>query len=56
MQLAQWHHLKDHHNAPPLFCIDDFGVHLDRVRRDALLGRSIIHNDLLLNIYLLNLA
>lgn len=39
MRLAQWHHLKDHHNAPPLFCIDDFGVHLDGARREALLGK-----------------
>jgi DNA replication and repair protein RecF len=39
MRLAQWQHLKDHHNAPPLFCIDDFGVHLDGARRDALLGK-----------------
>ncbi len=39
MRLAQWQHLKDHHGAPPLFCIDDFGVHLDGARRDALLGK-----------------
>jgi DNA replication and repair protein RecF len=39
MRLAQWKHLKDHHNAPPLFCIDDFGVHLDSARRDSLLGK-----------------
>jgi DNA replication and repair protein RecF len=39
MRLAQWHHLKDHHSAPPLFCIDDFGVHLDAARREALLGK-----------------
>ncbi len=39
MRLAQWQHLKDHHNAPPLFCIDDFGVHLDGIRRDALLAK-----------------
>lgn len=39
MRLAQWHHLKDHHNAPPLFCIDDFGVHLDSARRESLLSK-----------------
>jgi recombinational DNA repair ATPase RecF len=39
MRLAQWNHLKDHHNAPPLFCLDDFGVHLDGERREALLGK-----------------
>lgn len=39
MRLAQWQHLKDHHNAPPLFCIDDFGVHLDSGRRESLLGK-----------------
>lgn len=39
MRLAQWQHLKEHHNAPPLFCIDDFGVHLDSARRDSLLGK-----------------
>jgi len=39
MRLAQWHHLKDRHQAPPLFCIDDFGVHLDVARREALLEK-----------------
>lgn len=39
MRLAQWQHLKNHHDAPPLFCIDDFGVHLDRHRREALLEK-----------------
>lgn len=39
MRLAQWQHLKEHHGAPPLFCIDDFGVHLDAERRDSLLGK-----------------
>ncbi|HEX4839074.1 MAG TPA: DNA replication and repair protein RecF [Rhabdochlamydiaceae bacterium] len=39
MRLAQWHHLKDRHQAPPLFCIDDFGVHLDGARREALLEK-----------------
>jgi DNA replication and repair protein RecF len=37
LRLAQWKHLKDHHGTAPLFCIDDFGVHLDSVRRAALL-------------------
>jgi len=39
MRLAQWHHLKDRHQAPPLFCVDDFGVHLDVARREALLEK-----------------
>lgn len=39
MRLAQWHHLKEYHNAPPLFCIDDFGVHLDEARRSSLLTK-----------------
>jgi len=38
LRLAQWNHLKDHHGVAPLFCIDDFGVHLDHHRREALLG------------------
>lgn len=37
LRLAQWSHLKEHHGAPPLFSIDDFGVHLDENRRVALL-------------------
>ena len=39
MRLAQWEHLKVHHQIPPLFCIDDFGVHLDHARRGALLEK-----------------
>ncbi len=37
IRLAQWKHLKEHHQVPPLFCIDDFAVHLDGDRRSALL-------------------
>lgn len=37
LKLAQWSHLKDHHGIAPLFCIDDFGVHLDQHRRKRLL-------------------
>ncbi len=37
LRLAQWNHLKNHHGVNPLFCIDDFGVHLDQKRREALL-------------------
>jgi DNA replication and repair protein RecF len=40
MRLAQWHHLKAHHTAPPLFCIDDFGIHLDAERRSLLLEKT----------------
>jgi DNA replication and repair protein RecF len=39
LRLAQWAHLKEHHTAAPLFCIDDFGVHLDSERRDLLLSK-----------------
>ncbi|MGH7889620.1 MAG: DNA replication/repair protein RecF [Thermodesulfobacteriota bacterium] len=39
MRLSQWNNLRDHHRASPLFCIDDFGVHLDTERRESLLGK-----------------
>jgi DNA replication and repair protein RecF len=38
LRLAQWIHLKNHHGIDPLFCIDDFGIHLDQQRREALLA------------------
>ncbi|HNA62359.1 MAG TPA: DNA replication/repair protein RecF [Rhabdochlamydiaceae bacterium] len=38
LKVAQWNHLKDHHGIAPLFCIDDFGVHLDKHRQEALLA------------------
>jgi DNA replication and repair protein RecF len=38
LRLAQWSHLFRKHNAAPLFCIDDFGVHLDEDRQEALLS------------------
>ncbi|CAM0117547.1 MAG: DNA replication and repair protein RecF [Candidatus Rhabdochlamydia sp.] len=38
LRLSQWKILSDHHQFPALFCIDDFGVHLDQARRDALLN------------------
>lgn len=37
LRLAQWKHLSLQHSVSPLFCIDDFGVHLDESRREALL-------------------
>ena len=37
LRLAQWKHLAKEHQVSPLFCIDDFGVHLDTSRREALL-------------------
>lgn len=38
LRLAQWKNLQRHHHVAPLFCIDDFGVHLDAARHDALLA------------------
>lgn len=38
LRLAEWKHLSKRHHLPPLFCIDDFGVHLDEIRREALLS------------------
>jgi DNA replication and repair protein RecF len=38
LRLSQWKHLAREHNVSPLFCIDDFGVHLDEARREALLS------------------
>ena len=38
LRLAQWKHLSKRHGHPVLFCIDDFGVHLDEARREALLS------------------
>lgn len=38
LRLAQWKHLAREHQVSPLFCIDDFGVHLDEARREALLA------------------
>ncbi|MGH2638880.1 MAG: DNA replication/repair protein RecF [Rhabdochlamydiaceae bacterium] len=37
LRLAQWKNLAKEHRVSPLFCIDDFGVHLDEERREALL-------------------
>lgn len=39
LRLAQWKHLSRQHHAPVLFCIDDFGVHLDEARQEALLSQ-----------------
>ncbi len=39
LRLAQWKHLQELHLAPPLFCIDDFGIHLDAQRRELLLSK-----------------
>ena len=38
LRLAQWKHLAKEHRISPLFCIDDFGVHLDELRRESLLS------------------
>lgn len=38
LRLAEWKRLSKQHTLPPLFCIDDFGVHLDEARREALLS------------------
>lgn len=38
LRVAQWKHLSKEHHISPLFCIDDFGVHLDEARREALLS------------------
>jgi DNA replication and repair protein RecF len=38
LRLAQWKHLSEQHHCPVLFCIDDFGVHLDEARQEALLS------------------
>jgi DNA replication and repair protein RecF len=38
LRLAQWKNLAREHHTAPLFCIDDFGVHLDAERRQALLS------------------
>lgn len=32
LRLAQWEHLKKFNQESPLFCIDDFGAHLDKER------------------------
>ncbi len=38
LRLAQWKNLSLQHQLAPLFCIDDFGVHLDEERREILLS------------------
>ena len=38
LRLAQWKHLSRCHETPSLFCVDDFGVHLDKARQEALLA------------------
>ncbi|MGR3973115.1 MAG: DNA replication and repair protein RecF [Candidatus Rhabdochlamydia sp.] len=38
LRLAEWKLLSSYHQLPALFCIDDFGVHLDQQRREALLS------------------
>lgn len=38
IRFAQWKHLFKEHLIAPLFCIDDFGVHLDEERQRALLS------------------
>lgn len=38
LRLAQWKHLLHEHQVTPLFCIDDFGVHLDEERKEVLLS------------------
>ncbi len=40
LRLAQWKNLAKEHHISPLFCIDDFGVHLDEERREALLSSA----------------
>jgi DNA replication and repair protein RecF len=40
LRLAQWHDLAKKHQTLPLFCIDDFCIHLDEPRREALLKAS----------------
>jgi DNA replication and repair protein RecF len=39
LRLAEWRQLHELHGTPPLFCIDDFGVHLDAQRRELLLSK-----------------
>lgn len=36
-KLAEWRHLKEKTNCPPLFAMDDFSIHLDSLRFDSLL-------------------
>ncbi len=38
LRLSEWKRLSKEHSISPLFCIDDFGVHLDEIRREALLS------------------
>lgn len=37
LRLAQWKNLAKEHHISPLFCIDDFCIHLDKERQEALL-------------------
>lgn len=36
LRLAEWHRLKEMTGYSPLFCVDDFGVHLDPLRQARL--------------------
>ncbi len=42
LRLTQWDHLKKHLEESPLFCIDDFGAHLDHERSCRL--KTILKN------------
>ena len=50
LRLAQWKHLSKEHRVSPLFCIDDFGVHLDEARRETLLSHVTAFGQVFLNI------
>lgn len=39
LRLAEWRQLQEFHEVPPLFCIDDFGVHLDSERQKLLFAK-----------------
>lgn len=39
LKFAEWERLRSHFNAPPLFALDDFGLHLDDTHRTALAAR-----------------
>ncbi len=39
LRLSEWHHFKKVNSQAPILAIDDFGVHLDKVRSDLLLDQ-----------------